>query len=200
MGLKGEVMEINLRKANAIQAEIKRAINSVEMKDTISVSEFCSDVTAEMVTGQDEYKVGLIKKEALTNALYNLRISVGNANAVAGVGSMLGQIELIDAKIKLFEGVANTKVRMLTLEEMGKRLDKIRNTPAEQTAVRYGIDRDSVGTGVVSKDTINDAKARIKQLRKEKQTLQDKLLSINVNTLVSVSEADAKVLGDEGIL
>ena len=74
-------MEINLRKANAIQAEIKRAINSVEMKDTISVSEFCSDVTAEMVTGQDEYKVGLIKKEALTNALYNLRISVGNANA-----------------------------------------------------------------------------------------------------------------------
>lgn len=194
-------MEINLRKANAIQAEIKRAINSVEMKDTISVSEFCGDIAAEMVTGQDEYKFGLIRKEALTNALYNLRIGVGNANAVAGVGAILGQIELIDAKIKIFEGVANTRVKMMTLEELRMRLEKIRNAPAEQTAVRYGYsDRDSVGTGVVSKDTINDAKARIKQLRKEKQNLQDKLLSINVNALVSVSEADAKVLGDEGIL
>lgn len=193
-------MEINLRKANAIQAEIKRAISAVEMKDTISVSEFCGDVAAEMVTGQDEYLAGLLRKEGLTSALYNIRKSVASANATAGVGVILGDIEMIDAKIKLQETVATTKVRMLTLEEMGKRLDKIRNTPAEHTASRYGYDRDSVSTGVVSKDTINDAKIRIKLLRKEKQNLQDKLLSINVNTLVSVSEADAKVLGDEGIL
>lgn len=193
-------MEINLRKANAIQAEIKRVINSVEMKDTISVSEFCSDVTVEMLNGQDEYRAAVFKKQALTDALYNIRKSVAIANATAGVGVILGEIEMIDAKIKIYESVTGTKVRMLSLDEMEKRLEKIRKAPAEQTASRYGYDRDSVGTGVVGKDFIDEMKNRIKKLRKEKQNLQDKLLSVNVNTLISVSETDAKVLEFEGIL
>ena len=191
-------MEINLRKANAIQAEIKRAISSVEMKDTISVSEFCADVAAEMVTGQDEFLVGLKRKQSLTSALYNIRKSVASANATTGIGVMLGDIENIDAQIKLLETVVATRMKMLTLDEMNKRLEKIRNTPAESQR-GYGY-TDSASTGVVSKDTINGAKATIKQLRKQKQDLQDKLLSVNVNTLISVSNDDAKLLGEEGIL
>ena len=193
-------MEINLRKANAIQAEIKRAISSVEMKDTISVSEFCPDVAAEMLNGQDEYLVGLKRKQSLTTALYNIRKSVASANAVAGIGVMLGDIENIDAQIKLLETVVATRTKLLTLDEMRKRLEKLRNTPEGQTASRYGYDRDSVTTGAVSKDTIDSAKAQIKRLRKQKQDLQDKLLSVNVNTLISVSNDDAKLLGEEGIL
>jgi len=193
-------MEINLRKANAIQAEIKRVISSVEMKDTISVSEFCGDVAAEMVTGQDEFLVGLRRKQQLTTALYNIRKSVASANATVGIGVMLGDIENIDAQIKLLETVVATRVKMLSLDELNKRLEKMRNTPEVQTASRYGYDRDSVMTGAVSKDTIDGAKAQIKRLRKQKQDLQDKLLSVNVNTLISVSNDDATLLGEEGIL
>jgi hypothetical protein len=39
-------MQINLRKANAIQAEIKKAISAVKVESSVSISEFTSDVEA----------------------------------------------------------------------------------------------------------------------------------------------------------
>lgn len=189
-------MQINLRKANAIQAEIRKAISSTEAKDTISVSEFSADVQSEVSTAEVDFINAVSRKEALTVALFNIRKSVSVANAANGVGAILGDIERIDATIKLLEGVANTRTRMLSVEEVSKRIEKIRNTPADQ--IRYG--NDSVSTGVVSKVTIESAKARIKAFRKARQELQDKLLTINVTATIEVSDEDTKLLGEEGIL
>lgn len=190
-------MEINLRKANAIQAEIRRAIMAVEAQDTISVSEYTADIAAEVATAEVAYINAMLRKEALTVALYNIRKSVASANATAGVGQILGDIEKIDSIIKLLETTVAVRSRMVSVDEIGKRIEKIRNAPAEQ--LRYG-DRDTVATGVVSDANKAAVKQRIKGMRKARQELQDKLLSINVNTLISVSSDDAKVLGEEGIL
>lgn len=193
-------MEINLRKANAIQAEIRRAISAVEVKDTISVSEFTADVAGEVSTAEVDYINAMTRKEALTVALYNIRKSVASANATAGVGQILGDIEKIDNIIKLLETTVGVRTRMLSVDELNKRIDKIRNSTEAASASRYGYDRDSVGTGVVSDIVKSAAKQRMKGMRKARQELQDKLLSINVNTLISVSIDDAKLLGEEGIL
>ena len=193
-------MEINLRKANAIQAEIRRAISAVEVKDTISVSEFTADVAGEVSTAEVDYINAMTRKEALTVALYNIRKSVASANATAGVGQILGDIEKIDNIIKLLETTVGVRTRMLSVDELNKRIDKIRNSTEAASASRYGYDRDSVSTGVVSDIVKSAAKQRMKGMRKARQELQDKLLSINVNTLISVSIDDAKLLGEEGIL
>jgi hypothetical protein len=37
-------------------------------------------------------------------------------------------------------------------------------------------------------------------LKREKQTLQDKLLTLNVNSMIGISDADVVVLKAEGIL
>lgn len=189
-------MQINLRKASAIQAEIKRAISAVQLNDTVSVNEFASDAYSVVTNATLEFSAALLRKEQLTKALYNIRKSVAVANAKAGVSEILGDVELKDALIKMYEGIASTRAKMLDQNELFKRLEKIRNTPADQ--LRYGLSE--VSSGVVSTDTINAAKATIKTLRKQKQNLQDELLTINVNTLIEVSELDAKVLGEEGIL
>jgi hypothetical protein len=191
-------MEINLRKANAIQAEIRRAISAVEAKDTISVSEYAADVAGEVSAAEVDYINAMTRKEALTVALYNIRKSVASANATAGVGQILGDIEKIDSIIKLLETTVNVRTRMVSVDEISKRLDKLRNAPSDSARL-YGR-TDEVSTGVVSDIHKSAVKQRIKGMRKARQELQDKLLSINVNTLISVSIDDAKLLGEEGIL
>jgi hypothetical protein len=191
-------MEINLRKANAIQAEIRRAISAVEAKDTISVSEYAADVAGEVSTAEVDYINAMTRKEALTVALYNIRKSVASANATAGVGQILGDIEKIDSIIKLLETTINVRTRMVSVDEISKRLEKLRNAPSDSARL-YGR-TDEVSTGVVSDIHKSAVKQRIKGMRKARQELQDKLLSINVNTLISVSIDDAKLLGEEGIL
>lgn len=189
-------MQINLRKASAIQAEIKRVIASLEMRDDVRISEFAADAFAVVSTASLEYAMAVSRKEALTIALYNIRKSVATANATAGVSEILGDIEMKDALSKLYESVAGVRTKMVEVDELDKRLEKLRNTPPDQQ--RYGMT--DVTSGVVSKSVIENAKTAIKTLRRQKQGLQDKLLSINVNTLITVSDADAKVLGEEGIL
>ena len=191
-------MEINLRKANAIQAEIRRAISAVEAKDTISVSEYAADVAGEVSAAEVDYINAMTRKEALTVALYNIRKSVASANATAGVGQILGDIEKIDSIIKLLETTINVRTRMVSVDEISKRLEKLRNAPSDSARL-YGR-TDEVSTGVVSDIHKSAVKQRIKGMRKARQELQDKLLSINVNTLISVSIDDAKLLGEEGIL
>jgi len=191
-------MEINLRKANAIQAEIRRAISAVEAKDTISVSEYAADVAGEVSAAEVDYINAMTRKEALTVALYNIRKSVASANATAGVGQILGDIEKIDSIIKLLETTVNVRTRMVSVDEISKRLEKLRNAPSDSARL-YGR-TDEVSTGVVSDIHKSAVKQRIKGMRKARQELQDKLLSINVNTLISVSIDDAKLLGEEGIL
>jgi hypothetical protein len=191
-------MEINLRKANAIQAEIRRAISAVEAKDTISVSEYAADVAGEVSTAEVDYINAMTRKEALTVALYNIRKSVASANATAGVGQILGDIEKIDSIIKLLETTVNVRTRMVSVDEISKRLEKLRNAPSDSARL-YGR-TDEVSTGVVSDIHKSAVKQRIKGMRKARQELQDKLLSINVNTSISVSVDDVKLLGEEGIL
>ena len=53
---------------------------------------------------------------------------------------------------------------------------------------------------VVTSEVVANAKARVKTLRRERQALQDKLLALNVNTLITVGEEDLAVLKEEGIL
>jgi hypothetical protein len=191
------IMQINLRKANAIQAEIRRAITAVDAKDTIAVNEYTADVAREIMTAENDYINAMTRKEDLTIALYNIRKSVSVANAREGVGELLGDIEKIDTVIKLLESTLSVRTRFIQIDEVNKRLDKIRTAPADTLR---GYDRDVVTTGVVSDVTKNSAKQRIKGLRKARQELQDKLLAINVNITIDVGADDVRVLGEEGIL
>jgi hypothetical protein len=57
-----------------------------------------------------------------------------------------------------------------------------------------------VETSVVEQSTIDAAKQKVKELKRQKQTLQDKLLTLNVNTTITISDVDTDVLKVEGII
>ena len=192
-------MEINLRKANAIQAEIRKAINAVKLDSNVSVTEFTQNVAEELVTAAIEYQRGIDRKIALTTALFNIRKSVAQANATAGINTLLGDVEAIDQVMAIHSQVSTQTVAK-PLDEVTARIEKIKQAPQDARASIYGDRYNSVETSVVTATAIDSAKVQVKQLKRDRQALQDKLLSLNVNMIITITGADEALLKEEGIL
>ncbi len=192
---------INLRKANAVQSEIRKAISSSGVSDTVSITEYTTDVDGVVEKALDDFAVDVTRKVALNTALFNIRKSVAQANATVGISDILADVELIDATMAVYSSVATKQVAK-TLDEINARIEKIKATPtdASRASAIYGDRYSNVETSVVEQSTIDAAKAKVKSLKREKQTLQDKLLTLNVNTVIDISDVDVMVLKTEGIL
>ena len=193
-------MEINLRKANAVQAEIRRALSAVQVNDKVTVNEYTVDTAAEVAKVTAEFEAAVVRKAGLTNALFNIRKAVASANANAGVNVILTDVERIDALIALEQSVAVQKVGM-SLGEINARLEKFRNAPAQDArSAIYGDRYNNVETSVVTEQAVVSAKQEVKNLRRQRQNLQDKLLALNINTNITLSAEDEAILREEGIV
>ena len=189
---------INLRKANALQSEIRKAISSSGVSDTVSITEYTTDIAGGVEKAMDDFAIDVTRKVALNTALFNIRKSVAQANANMGISDILADVELIDATMAVYSNIATKQVAK-TLDEINARIEKMKTTPTNESRI-YGDRYNTVETSVVEQSTIDAAKAKVKELKREKQTLQDKLLTLNVNTVIDISDVDVMVLKTEGIL
>lgn len=191
-------MQINLRKANAVQAEIRRSINGITPKADLTISEYTRDVLAEVTSAHDTFTSEVARKMELTNVLYKIRDLVSAANAEAGINRLLTEVERVDAQLQIQTAISNNRVGR-SLDEINARLDKIRSASGEKSSIY--VDRFSnVETTVLSDYDINAAKAMVKEFKRMKQGLQDSLLSVNVTTTITLDEDMVSVLREEGIL
>jgi hypothetical protein len=192
-------MQINLRKANAIQAEIRKAISGVKVENTVSVSEFTADVEVAVNKAALEFTQALERKTALNNALFQIRAAVGRANAESGISDLLADIENLDAKIGIQSIVATSTPRK-EITEINARIVKAKSAPADRSSMLYGDRLSSVETTVATEQDINTAKAVLKSFKRDKQALSDKLLQLNVNTLIELTDPTKVTLTAEGII
>ena len=193
-------MQINLRKANAIQAEIKKAISAVKVESSVSVSEFIEDVEAVLSKGELDFIQAINKKEALTKALFQIRAAVGRANVEAGISDVLAQAQQLDDIIGIKSMVANLQARK-EVSEINARIVKIKSSiGTDRASVLYGERYNVVETGVLNNDRIDQTKAEVKMLKRDRQELNDKLLSLNVNTTIQLADPTIITLQSEGII
>lgn len=194
-------MQINLRKANAIQSEIRKAITAVKAESNVSVSEFTTDIPKVVADSAAEFLNAIRRKEQLNTALFEIRAAVGRANAQAGVGDLLAEVERIDGKLSIISTVASAQVAK-SIDELKARVEKVKAATADQNARMslYGDRYNTVETSVVVQSVIDDFKAEVKNLKRAKQDLQDKLLNVNVSTNITLSADTVSVLKEEGIL
>jgi hypothetical protein len=191
-------MEINLRKANAIQAEIRKAISGVKLDANVAVTEFTANISEALVDATIAYQRGVERKVALTKALYNIRNSVANVNATVGINTLLGNVEALDKEMAIHSDVASQAVAK-PLAEVVARVEKLKTNPTNESRI-YGDRFNTVETSVVTPSNIDTAKLRVKELKRQRQALQDKLLNLNVNTLITITGEDQTLLTEEGIL
>lgn len=190
-------MNISLRKAKAIQDSIQETLKSVDIKTTIDINEF-QDPTHELQHANATLFENDARRQKLLLALYNIRGLVGTANAGSGVDTILAKTVFIVKRIAQLEELAGLKP-MQAMEVITGKLDKIRNRADDSRASLYGRE-DVVTTSVVSQEQIDQAKAEIKNLKKQKQKLADEVLELNVKTEIPLSDDVVETLTKEGIL
>lgn len=192
-------MQITLRKANAVQSEIRKAIAAKNVSDTVSITEFTKNVDGVLSKAMTDFTTDVTRKVALNTALFNIRKNVARVNASAGISDILADIELIDANMAVYSAVS-TKDVAKTLSEITARIEKMKATTASATDRIYGDRYNTVETTVVEQSVIDGSKEVVKKLKREKQALQDKLLTLNVNKTIDIDHVDEMVLKLEGII
>jgi hypothetical protein len=191
---------MNLRKANAVQAEIRKMLNSITLITNATINEYVDSIEVTIGSQFQELHKSMARKSALTHALFEIRKQVGIKNVSSNINSILADIEAITAEIQMHTTIANLKPRM-ELKEIQARLDKIKSMPNDSRTLIYNSDRfATVETSVLEQPFIDGAKENVKFLKRKLQSLQEDLLRINVNTLIELSEEVETTLKSEGIL
>jgi hypothetical protein len=191
-------MVINLRKANALQAEIRKVIASIKLEPNVTVTEFTEDIMAEIFAVGKEYQSAILRKERLITALYNIRKSVAQANANSSINTILADIECLDQLMAIHTQVASQPV-MKSLAEITARVEKLKTTNTESSRI-YGDRYNSVETTVLSKEALAAAKVEAHKFKQKRQGLQDDLLQLNVTTIITINGEDEATLRLEGIV
>jgi len=189
-------MNISLRKANAIQRSILETLKEIDTTTTIDINEF-QDPTNEIQRANDTLFENDSRSQKLLLAYYNIRGLVGTANAASGINTNLAKGAFIDRRISQLQEIATLKP-MVDLEVIKGKLEKIRNRKEERESI-YGRN-DVVSTTVVSSDQIDQAKTEIRNLKKQKQTLNDQVLELNVSTEIPLSDDVVETLTKEGLI
>ena len=188
-------MKITLRKANALQNSIQDHLKTIDTKVSVSLNEF-QDPTGVVSVARGELVANDMRRGSLTRALYRIRAQVGRANVEAGVSDLLADAAYIDKRLAHLKGLAESEATEATAVLVGK-LDKIRNDKSERRAYGYN---DSVATGVLTTDQIEGIKGDMRSLKKQKQSINDKVLELNVRTEIELDADTLEVLTKEQLV
>jgi hypothetical protein len=191
-------MNITLRKASAIQNSINDAVKSIKVELTVELNEFVN-VESALAKANSDLVANDGRRQRLTMALYNIRALVGTANAQSGIDTNLAKAAFIDKRIGQLEQLASA-TEITDLDVIKGKLEKIKNDKGETSRRSiYGYS-DTVSTSVLSKAQIDQAKAEILNLKKQKQKLNDEILELNIKTEIPLSEDVVATLQAEGLI
>lgn len=191
-------IKFNLRKANAIQGEILKLISGVKVTVKTSINEF--EDAGNKITDANNAAMQADKRRAdLLMALYSIRTQVGVANAQSGVVAKLTHAAFIDKRLAQLEGMSTDENVMLRPEVINGKLDKIRNRTEDSSRGLWGRG-DEVETGVMTQEQVDNVRRVIGELRRQKQTLNDEILELNVRTEIEITPEVETVLVEAGIV
>jgi hypothetical protein len=190
-------MNITLRKANAVQNSINETIRNIKIETAIEINEF-QNVEEELQRANNTLMTNDGRRQKLLLAMYNIRGLVATANASSGIDLALTKAAFIDKRIAQLEELA--KLSSITaLDVIKGKLDKIKNRKEDSRASIYGVS-DTVSTSVVAQEQIEQAKTEVKNLKKQKQKINDEVLEMNIKTEIPLPEDVVATLTTEGLI
>jgi hypothetical protein len=189
-------MNITLRRASALQNSIQDAIKAIRVETDVELNEF-QNVDSAITAAQDAMEAAQAQRDALTVALYTIRGQVSAANSAAGIDQLLTRAAMIDRQLGYAAEIASAKVS-LDRDVIVGRLDKIRAAPADRRSV-YGFDS-TVSTSILSQADINAARARVQELKKVKQRINDEVLELNIRTEIELAADTLNTLQVAGLV
>jgi len=194
-------MQINLRKASALQSDIHEILRNVEV-ETVATFEEREVVVDEMTEAIGEWRTNLERKTDLINVLFSIRQKVGAANAESGLNDLLTEHRRVTEQKELLEELTNRlKGKMLTVDQVVTKLAQLEERAANAKDSYFARGRDvEVRTELMDKDDLNDYRSQIRSLKKLQRSINEQVLELNVRTIIDLSEAEVQVLSNEDLV
>jgi len=187
-------MKITLRKANALQQAITEAVAGLELATDVAINEF-ERPTAKIEEAKNKFVTNMTTRSKLMGVQYEIRKEVARANASAGINDLLADVAMLDKDITVYARLAKTRPSLDNDVIVGK-LGKIKGRSEDQF---YGRE-DHVQTSIFNESEIEEFKSKLAELKKQKVSLQDSLLELNVQTDIELSDESEKLLARAGII
>ena len=185
-------MEINLRKAKALQEQILSEIKNITLSDKLTISEFSTNPESEIKTALDNFNDQYESIDTLYAVYYGIRAEVAKKNAEVGISDTLADIAYCEKMIGILQSVIPKTSTMLDINVIEARLNQIKSTPFEKRT--YGF-QDGVNTSILDSKTVEEYKAILNSLKRQKIKAQESLLNANVvNKIVLSDEIDVVIL------
>jgi hypothetical protein len=189
-------VKVSLRKANSIQNNINDLLKNISIKPVVEISEF-QDPVATLQAANDAVMAADVRRADLLMALYSIRATMGVANFNSGIGNRLSHLAYIDKRLSQLDTLTNESAQLKDLNIITGQLDKIRNRREEHRLYGY---ENNVSSGVLQAQQIEAIRGIIRELKKQKQSLNDEVLELNVRTEIDLTDDVEAILVKEGIL
>lgn len=187
-------MKITLRKANALQQAITEAVAGLELTTDVQINEF-ERPTAKIEEAKNKFSTHMITRSKLMGVQYEIRRAVARANAEAGINDLLADVASLEKDIGLYQRLVKVRPALENDVIVGK-LGKIKGRAEDQF---YGRE-EFVQTSIFTQEEIEEFKTKLAFFKKQKVSLQDSLLELNVQTEIEVSDESEKLLARAGII
>lgn len=188
--------KISLRKANALQVNINDLLKSIQVKSQIELNEF-QDLIPCLQSANDTVMAADVRRSDLLMSVYSIRATVGMANFQCGIGNRLSNLAYIDKRLAQLQDLTSETSLMQDVAVLTGKLEKIKNRREDNRM--YGRE-DTVTTGVLQQQQIDSISAIMRDLKKQKQKLNDEVLELNIKTEIELTSDVEAVLLKEGIL
>lgn len=189
-------VKISLRKANAIQVNVNDLLKNIAVKPVLEISEFVDPVAA-LQAANDALMAADVRRSDLLMALYSIRATMGIANFQCGIGNKLSHLAYIDKRLNQLDPLIQESAGLKDLAVITGQLDKIRNRREEHRLYGY---ESTVTSGVLQSSQVESIRGIIRELKKQKQSLNDEVLHLNVTTEIELTDEVENILKKEGIL
>lgn len=196
-------MKINLRKALKLRKSIEATLGSPAVNSQISVSvddqSVVDDPGTKIQAAREALKATIEQHIALSDILARLRVSIAQANAVAGVEELLARSAKIDRNINLLKTISVPSDE--TAETVKNKIRRVHASLERGDRDRYSAPSPIVsGINVVDQDLASDSAARIARLRREKEEVDEARMATNAGHFIEIGEDDEKLLRDLNII
>ena len=193
-------MQVNLRKAAAIQSEISSALREIEVSP-YEVFEDKERVVEEMAEKTQEWKTNLLRKQTLNAVLYSIRDKVGQANIASGVSKLLTEERRINADMHWLEAILDKckGEKYYSADEIVSKLEQLEKK-SEDRENYFSRRGSAVSSILVTREELAEYRKEMSGLKKQLRKINDSLLELNISTEISLSDKEVTVLETEDLL
>lgn len=187
-------MKLTLRKANAIQAAINEMIKGLDLSTSVTLNEF-EGIQDQIDVVRNRFWTHAATRNKLTMALYEIRAKVAQANAESGINDHLANVAYLEKQIS-HNTMLTGKGAQTALRVLNGQVKK----NAEVKEDGYGYRSNAVTTSIFTEEEVEDFRRSAADYKRQKQSLQDELLELNVQTEIQLDEETARFLEKADIL